>query len=392
MEMATRIDLQSESDSFKKAVGRVQKKGWDKLSTNQLQRMHDELEKKQARLREQVNDIEGQLDNALTRSNISDDEWFEQKHEKARRLERKYDQLEERRCKVYDRLQRRIITDGMISTLGTESRVLILEGTVLILIVTVLSLLTYEMFYSDELDPHLQWNFFVVDFIACLMFLSEFCLRLYHAEDKGWYWKHHWIDFVSSIPIPPSIMMVDYQRWARLIRLVRILRLWRALRLLRLVAFLWRGMERLQRVTNVKLMKKSVCWILTIIFVGALLIPHLEKDKVENRGKHDSLQIQRVDNFPKSLWWSFNTVATGGFGDLYRPRSIEGKLLTMLLILTGLVVTGVFIATLTAVYRGEDSEESDSKELEKMIASLQESQREIKGKLERIAQSVEKLG
>ena len=32
--------------------------------------------------------------------------------------------------------------------------------------------------------------------------MSEFVLRLNCAESKRFVWKHHWVDFATSIPIP----------------------------------------------------------------------------------------------------------------------------------------------------------------------------------------------
>ena len=67
------------------------------------------------------------------------------------------------------------------------------------------------------------------------------------------------------------------------------------------------------------------------------------------------------DNEVKTLgggmWWSFTTVVTGGFGDIHNPITIVGRLLTVVLIITGMILVGVFTATLTSLYVGEESEE-----------------------------------
>ena len=82
------------------------------------------------------------------------------------------------------------------------------------------------------------------------------------------------------------------------------------------------------------------------------------------------------DNDVKTLgggmWWSFTTVVTGGFGDIHNPITIVGRILTVVLIITGMILVGVFTATLTSLYVGEESEE------------LQRYQEDMNARLDRI--------
>ena len=72
------------------------------------------------------------------------------------------------------------------------------------------------------------------------------------------------------------------------------------------------------------------------------------------------------------MWWSFTTVVTGGFGDIHNPITIVGRILTVVLIITGMILVGVFTATLTSLYVGEESEE------------LQRYQEDMNARLDRI--------
>ena len=72
------------------------------------------------------------------------------------------------------------------------------------------------------------------------------------------------------------------------------------------------------------------------------------------------------------MWWSFTTVVTGGFGDIHIPITIVGRILTVVLIITGMILVGVFTATLTSLYVGEESEE------------LQRYQEDMNARLDRI--------
>ena len=79
------------------------------------------------------------------------------------------------------------------------------------------------------------------------------------------------------------------------------------------------------------------------------------------------------------MWWSFTTIVTGGFGDIHNPQSLMGRVLTVLLVITGMILVGVFTATLTSLYVGEESEEMQQMQdlmidrldqMEKTIANL----------------------
>jgi uncharacterized membrane protein (DUF106 family) len=68
------------------------------------------------------------------------------------------------------------------------------------------------------------------------------------------------------------------------------------------------------------------------------------------------------------MWWSFTTVVTGGFADIYNPETTGGRFLTVLLIVSGMIIVGVFTATLTSLYVEEGTEE-----LQMMQKNLDES-------------------
>ncbi|MEE3373033.1 MAG: potassium channel family protein [Planctomycetota bacterium] len=80
------------------------------------------------------------------------------------------------------------------------------------------------------------------------------------------------------------------------------------------------------------------------------------------------------------MWWSFTTVLTGGFGDIHNPVSVAGQVLTAVLVVTGMVFVGVFTATLTSLFVGEQSEEAGRY------------QDELGEKLETLTRRVEELG
>ena len=85
------------------------------------------------------------------------------------------------------------------------------------------------------------------------------------------------------------------------------------------------------------------------MFIGGILVWKIEAGT--------AIEGNDVTTAPGGLWWSFTTVVTGGFADIHNPLTTVGRLLTMMLVITGMILVGVFTATLTSLYVGEESEE-----------------------------------
>ncbi len=219
------------------------------------------------------------------------------------------------------------------------------------LIFVVLSLLLYEALHPG-LSASARRLIFYIDAACCGVFLTEFWLRLRCAESKSWFWRHHWIDFVTSIPVPDALLLrsgrlLRVLRAARLSRSLRMLRALRLVRGLRLILFFWRGFDKLYEVLDVRLMRRSVALTLAFLAIGATSI-----FAIEGRGHPESA----VDTPLKAVWWSFTTLVTGGFADIHNPISPVGQATTVVLVLARMTVVGVFTATLTAILVGDESE------------------------------------
>ena len=305
------------------------------------------------------------------------------------RLQKELEELEELDHKLENCVHRKIIRDTMISRLGSRHMLLALEVIVMTLIVVVLGLLIYDTSAGPDSERH-AWlssdSIFIIDAVCCLIFMAEFFFRLSCAESKKFVWRHHWIDFITSIPIPGEAQLARFGRVARLARFARILRLLRFLRFLRLFFLLWRGMDKLQDVIDVKLMKKTLRWAVMVTLMGALLVYRIEGTPappapdstvaVETQPTA-AVEENAVSSYPLALWWSFTTVVTGGFGDIHNPETPGGQVLTAILIVTGMVLVGVFTATLTSLFIGEQAEE---------IEKLQE---ELSQRLDQLANRIE---
>ncbi|MCA9118120.1 MAG: ion transporter, partial [Planctomycetaceae bacterium] len=133
------------------------------------------------------------------------------------------------------------------------------ERVVLILIVLVLVLMTLE--YTLQLSPRVIHWFNLIDAMCCVVFLTEFGIKLTLAPGRTtWFRRHVLIDLIPAIPIGliatglESAAGVDairagrVSRFLRLPRLARYVRIVRpAVRLIRGFGLLARGLDRLAR-------------------------------------------------------------------------------------------------------------------------------------------------
>ncbi|HIC48724.1 MAG TPA: hypothetical protein EYP00_02445, partial [Dehalococcoidia bacterium] len=266
-----------------------------KLPTPVLERIYEDIQRDLDKVVERAKTIEEELHAKLLDGDGSS---LEEAHKEMAQCKREADEIEDYKNLIYDALQEAKLKKRMAEFLGSERRANLLEMIVLGLIIVVLGFMTWELFYlqgSEHADTRL--NIFYLDAGCCVIFLTEFFLRYKFAEDRRWYVRNHWIDFVTSIPIPA----VSELRYGRSVRLLRLIRALRVLRAFRIIFFFWRGMDHLSSVVNVKLMKKSMKGICVIMILGAVIIQLGE-------GENDA----SVGSFAESIWWSFTTVVTGG--------------------------------------------------------------------------------
>ena len=255
-----------------------------------------------------------------------------------------YTRYEEELLRLENIIQRKKLDQIQNKIFGFSNFTKIKDFIIAFLIIVVIGLLFFELLPQYD-SYEMKLNIFIIDAICCFIFQLNFWLEFYLSKSKKWYLKNHWIDFITSIPIP-SYELVRSGRLIRLFRLLRVLRLLRVFKVFKLVSFVWRGMSTLSEVFDVKLMKKTFIYSLSLLIIGAFIISYIE---------HNNSQI---NSYQESLWWSFNAIVTGGFADIYNPKTIAGMFVTTILVFVGMVLVSVFTATLTSLMVGDESDQS----------------------------------
>ena len=398
-------------EDLRASLLRLNKIGISSTPTPTLELMLQNLDAKMQDLADQAIALEAETQEKFVEGDLG---IFKRVRERSRLLASETSELEGIRDRVVDAIEYNYMTERLSRIMGGMWAVNAMQVFMILLIFFVLGLLAY-----DTLAPK-RWGYFVVDdhqylvsdyenqssawrdvvdrfdiaegvvyqefdeyerpswlesrsifwidAVCCAVFMLEFFLRLSCARSKRWYWRNYWIDFVTSIPIPGEAQFSRFGRIARIGRFARLLRFSRVLRVMRVFLMLWRGMDKLQDAMDVKLMKRSLKWGLIVMVIGGIAVYYAESALVS--GDND------VKTLGGGMWWSFTTVVTGGFGDIHNPITIVGRLLTVVLIITGMILVGVFTATLTSLYVGEESEE------------LQRYQEDMNARLDRIEEII----
>ena len=386
---------------------RLNKIGISSTPTATLESMLQNLESDMKDLATQASEFEAEAQEKLQQGDLG---IYKRVRERSRLLASEMGELEGLRDRVGDAIEYNYMPERLSKVLGGMWAVNALQIFMMLLIFFVLSLLAYDTLaptkwgyfllgddhqylVSDYVDEESAWqdvverfgildakyekfeehqrpvwlesqSIFLIDIGCCVLFMLEFLVRLYCSRSKRWYWRNYWIDFVTSIPIPGEAQLSRFGRIARIGRFARLLRFSRVLRVMRVFLMLWRGMDKLQDAMDVKLMKRSLKWGLVVLVLGGSAVYYAESALVASDND--------VKTLGGGMWWSFTTVVTGGFGDIHNPITIVGRILTVVLIITGMILVGVFTATLTSLYVGEESEE------------LQRYQEDMNARLDRI--------
>jgi voltage-gated potassium channel len=202
--------------------------------------------------------------------------------------------------------------------------------------------------FFEDTTPLTVTPYTVVLFALSAIFLGEFTARWWDAPDRTTYLKGHWIDLLTSFPL------VGPLRALRMLRLLRFMRLGLAVRSLVLGS----------RVDNSWLIGP---FLLFFWFASAYAL-WLAEHSVN----------PAIRTFSSALLYAFLTACTVGYGS-FSPVTIEGKLISGLIVFVAIGLVGFTSARLTAMYLNQKDEqlapqlllmERDIAEIKRLMAQL----------------------
>lgn len=225
---------------------------------------------------------------------------------------------------------------------------------ILVLSIYVLAALAVEWLFNLPASAVLLLRW--IDTAICIIFLFDFFTQLWRAESKLRYLQWGWIDLASSIPFFPL------GRWGRLVRIARILMILRSARSAKV--FLSMIFKSPIRGTFLSILLATV--VLVIVSAVAILICEKVPDA-------------NIKTAGDAFWWSFSTVTSAGYGDLY-PVTWEGRLVAAVLMTAGVAFFSTLIAYIFSLFTDSHQKERDDKAILEELQQLRKSVDSLLGK------------
>ena len=225
-----------------------------------------------------------------------------------------------------------------------------------------------ELYLGTVIDytPAMKEFTFWADLIICGVFLFDFFKGLKDADDKWLFIRYHWIDFVSSIP------MVGVLRVGRLVKVFRILRVVRSAKI---VFQFFSAKDSFNSLRNLVILS------VVIIFLFTLSIYHSEH-----------LINPQISSIGDALWWTTITTISVGFLQDISPASIEGKFISVVLLLLGMVIFSTLIGAITDFFIEDEDISENVKGLSSQLDRMQEKIDELNEKLDKVNNSLDSKG
>ena len=177
----------------------------------------------------------------------------------------------------------------------------------------------------------------VANWVIWALFLAEFVVVIWLADDRPRYALHSWLDLVIivvSFPLWPTALAAT-----RLLRLTRLARVLRLLRLARVAAVVSRGGAAARSV----LRSRGLVYLVVITLLIALGVG----------GVFALLEGTPVGD---GMWWAIVTLTTVGYGDV-TPVTPAGRVAAALLMLLGIGFIAVVTATVAARFVGDEEKD-----------------------------------
>jgi voltage-gated potassium channel len=221
----------------------------------------------------------------------------------------------------------------------------------------VLAVLFVAAYSWGVLRPDLPaWLLAVLNAVTVVtwpVFLADYLVRLALAQHRWRFVRQNWLDGLA--------VLLPLLRPLRILSLVRVARV------------LDRGLTSSLhgRVATYTALTASL-----VVFMASLAVYDAE------RGRPGST----IEDFGDAVWWAFTTITTVGYGDRY-PVTPEGRLVAVLLMLSGIGLLGVVTASVASWFvnrvaeaaRAED--EADDAALLAQVQELAEEVRQLRSEL-----------
>ena len=229
---------------------------------------------------------------------------------------------------------------------------LVYEISMILLAIIVVIILALETFvdFGEGISGLLS----SVDLYILIIFAIDYFTRLiFIANDRLYFIKNNKADLIAIMPFSSVFRVARIARLARLGRLARVTRMTRLSRFLRffrvfrIAAVSKKAFVGFKGVLKTNGLHLVIVFTMFVVLLGAIGMYQLE-------------QGHSVHSFGDSLWWSFVTTTTVGYGDI-TPITTSGRALASILMVIGIGFVGMVTGTIATYFvkKAEEVVKSD---------------------------------
>lgn len=215
--------------------------------------------------------------------------------------------------------------------------VLVYETFIIILAIVAVSLTVLDFNNQIVLEP--GSTLYRIDLAILVIFAIDYFARLFASKNKKEFFKDNLFGLIAIIPFSSLFRIFRAFRIFKLFRitkLTRVTKVFRLARLLKGVALLGKIKRRLNIFVHTNGLIYAVYVSVITIILGTVGIHFFE---FKDLGY----------TFGDSLWWSFVTTSTAGYGDII-PTTTPGRLIAVILMFVGIGFVGLLTGTITTYF------------------------------------------
>lgn len=212
--------------------------------------------------------------------------------------------------------------------------------------VLLLGILVVE--FAADLSPAWGARLSTLNWFVYAVFTIHFFVQLALAPSKGLYLRRNWLAAISVVL--PAL---------RVLRVLRAVRALRGLRLVRLLTATNRGARSLSRMLRGHDFGRVLGLTVAVVAVGAGALVYFESNGARLGAQYG-----------EALWWAVGFVTT--IGTDFQPRTLEGRVVTLLLVVWGLGVFGYITGAVASYFVGQDNTDSTNAEVQALRREVAE--------------------